>query len=258
MTVQGKGISLGQERSRYSGAMANKGLEDVAVELDSRSGGRLSGRLYEIIKARLLEGKHAPGTKLSVVSIRQEFGVSKQPVMEALRLLAGDGLIEIRPQIGSVVSSYSTEEMHDFFHMFAGLEGAVAGVAARRRTPEAVRQLREVSAEIRALSEKADVEGRAKDYLTLNRRFHDGIRRMAASRIIADTSRRMWDISDFLISTAGYSGSMGDAVDDRQDDHDHILEALAEGDEHQAKSLMEAHILGTIDILEGYTPTPEA
>ena len=75
-------------------------MAPVSVPLNQRStgtGGRLLGRIYEAIQNRLLEGEYPAGTKLSVEAIRAEFGVSKQPVMEALRLLSADGLVEIFP-----------------------------------------------------------------------------------------------------------------------------------------------------------------
>lgn len=219
----------------------------------SRTGGRLSGHMYESIKARLLQGDVPANGRLSVEALRAEFGVSKQPVMEALRLLAADGLVEILPQIGCVVSTYSASEVEDFFHMFAGLEGAVAGVAARRCTPAALAELDAVSRQIRALATNPDPGIRSLEYLTLNRDFHERIHRMAGSRIIADTSRRMWDLSDFLINTAGVSRPMATSVDDRQDDHDRIREALASGDAAAAKTQMEHHILETVDLLHGRT-----
>jgi DNA-binding GntR family transcriptional regulator len=68
----------------------------------------------------LLEGEYPAGTTLSVEAIRTEFDVSKQPVMEALRLLSADGLVEILRQIGCGVTEYSLEEVEDFFRMLAG------------------------------------------------------------------------------------------------------------------------------------------
>jgi DNA-binding GntR family transcriptional regulator len=56
-----------------------------------------------------------------------EFGGSKQPVMEALRRLSGDGLIEILPQVGSRVAT--PRDVSDFDVMFGGFEGTIAGVA---------------------------------------------------------------------------------------------------------------------------------
>lgn len=217
----------------------------------SRTGGRLSRNIYEAIKTQLLQGELPPDGRLSVETIRGEFGVSKQPVMEALRLLAAEGLVEILPQIGCVVSTYSSAEVEDFFHMFAGLEGAVAAVAARRCSKTALEELDAVSRKIRRLATYPDPDIRSLEYLSLNRTFHECIHRMAGSRIVAHTSRRMWDLSDFLINTAGVSQPMATSVDERQDDHDRIRSALAAGDPLAAKTRMENHILETVELLHG-------
>ncbi|MFC9557356.1 GntR family transcriptional regulator [Rhodococcus sp. NPDC056960] len=223
----------------------------------SRTAGRLSVQMYVAIKTRLLRGNAPPGARLSVEELRAEFGVSKQPVMEALRLLTADGLVEILPQIGCVVTTYSPEEVEDFFHMFAAVQGAVAAVAALHCTPAALDELDIVSQQIRALAANPDQEIR-NDYLRLNRDFHECIHSIAGSRMITDTSRRMWDLSDFLINTARMAQPMATSIDGRQDDHDRIRNALASRDADAAKAEMEQHVLETLDLLQGWDLTLSA
>src|SRR4029450_8822754 len=62
------------------------------------SGARLSAVLYDTLKSRLLEGVYAAGDRIVVEQVRQEFQVSKQPVMDALRRLAADRLLASIPQ----------------------------------------------------------------------------------------------------------------------------------------------------------------
>ena len=76
----------------------------------------------------------------------------------------------------------------------------------------------------------------------LNRRFHHAIHDMAHSRIMADTSRRMWDLSDFLINTSDVPQPFSAALDDRHADHERILAALHAGDQDdRARRDGEAH-----------------
>src|SRR4029079_8661472 len=82
-----------------------------AVAALQRGGSRLNHAVYDQLKERLLEGRYTAGERLSTEALRTEFGVSKQPVMEALRRLAGDGLVEIVPQVGSRVATYSPREV---------------------------------------------------------------------------------------------------------------------------------------------------
>ena len=69
-----------------------------------RGGGRLNHAVYGELRERLLSGRYAAGARLSTEELRTEFGVSKQPVMEALRRLSADGMVEIVPQVGSLVA----------------------------------------------------------------------------------------------------------------------------------------------------------
>ena len=55
----------------------------------------------------------------------------------------------------------------------------------------------------------------------------------------------MHDLSDFLINTTGVPGALSGALNDRHNDHEHIIEALAAGDAERARSLTHAHIATT-------------
>src|SRR3954453_56299 len=166
-----------------------------AVASLHRGGSRLNHAVYDQLKERLLEGRYPAGERLSTEALRTEFGVSKQPVMEAMRRLAGDGLIEIVPQVGSRVATFPPREVSDFFVMFGGFEGTIAGIAALRRTTRQLAELEDISSRIGALRTSPGTGDRAHGYRVLNRRFHHVIHDMAHSRIMAETSRRMWDLS---------------------------------------------------------------
>ncbi|MGW5340849.1 GntR family transcriptional regulator [Rhodococcus pyridinivorans] len=213
------------------------------------SGARLSSALYDILKTRLLEGRYTTGEKIVVESIRQEFGVSKQPVMDALRRLSSDKLVYIVPQVGCEVVSYTPREVEDFFTLFGGFEGAIAAVAATRRTEAQVRELDLISARVDALIASDDPEVRAHGYRVHNREFHAAIHAMAHSRIMEETSQRMWDLSDFLINTAGITNPLASALPNRQHDHHEIAEAIRNRDAAAAREAMERHIVGTIAVI---------
>lgn len=211
-----------------------------------RSAMRLGAWLYDELKSQLLEGRYGSGTRLSVEQIRVEFGVSKQPVMEAMRRLSSDGLVHITPQVGCQVAQYSPMEIADFFRLFGSFEAAIAEVAAERRTPAQLLALDEVSRRVLALRDETDPVQRVHSYRLLNREFHGVIHEMAQSSIMVEASRRMWDLSDFLINTTGLARAMDEPLDDRQHDHDRIRDALAAGDGPAARREMEQHIAATL------------
>ena len=213
-----------------------------------RPSGRMSAQVYELLKGRLVSGEFAPESWIRVESLKVEYGVSKQPIMDALRMLNADGLVEIIPQVGCQVASYTATEIADFFSMFGGIEGSIAAAAAIRATREQLNELRRISDQIAQLRDLTDSSQRSQAYLSLNREFHATIYAMADSRIMTELSQRMHDLSDFLINTSGVPGALSGALNDRHDDHERIIEALTQGDAEMARSLTHAHIATTAHI----------
>jgi DNA-binding GntR family transcriptional regulator len=206
---------------------------------------RLGELAQQEIKGRLLDGIYTPGQKLVVEDLSAEFGVSRQPIMEALRVLSAEGLVTIIPQVGCRVASYDAQEVRDFFALFATMEGAVAALAATRRTDADLRALNEISARIGALLDEEDLTERAHSYRIRNREFHAQIHAMADSAIIADLSRRMWNLSDFLINTAELTNPLH-SIARRHLDHQSVQQALEAKDGEQARRTMEDHILANV------------
>ena len=213
------------------------------------SGKRLAPLIYDLLKDRLLEGAYHAGERLPVEALKAEFDVSKQPIMDALRRLASDGLVEIIPQVGCRIPVHEPQDVTDFFAVFGGMEGAVAGVAALRGTPGQLAELTAVNASIGELADDPDPSVRAHQYRVLNRQFHAIVHTMAHSPVVAEISRRMWDMSDLLISTSGVPQPLASSVPGRHDDHEQIIAALRERDQARAKDEMEAHIVGTVALI---------
>ena len=102
MTVSGE---FGSQRRPRGGG----GSETIAqITALRRTGGPLNHAVYDMLRERLLEGRYPAGTRLPTDDLRAELGVSKQPVMEALRRLAADGVVQIVPQVGSAWSPATT------------------------------------------------------------------------------------------------------------------------------------------------------
>ncbi|GGA61596.1 GntR family transcriptional regulator [Pseudoclavibacter endophyticus] len=89
------------------------------------------------LRRLVLSGDYPPGTQLAEVALAQEFDVSRTPVREALKQLENEGLVEIRPKVGTFVRTPTQREIVELFELKEGLEGLAAGLLARRgTTPE--------------------------------------------------------------------------------------------------------------------------
>lgn len=205
----------------------------------------LSDVAYEFTKERILDGAIGRGEWIRVEDIAAKLGMSRQPVMDALRRLSIESIIEIVPQVGSRVAVTDPREIADFFRFFATTEGLTAEFAASRANAAETSELRRIHREIAALAEsKAPQMKLARRYRLLNRAFHSQIHSMSHSKIVSDIGASNWDRSDFFIAVA----SPGDLVFARRikiahAEHGQILAAIAKGDAKGAAAAMGAHLL---------------
>jgi DNA-binding GntR family transcriptional regulator len=215
-------------------------------EPSARTGQRLALVLLDELKERLLAGRYPAGSRISIEKVKAEFGVSKQPVMDAMRRLEATGIVQIVPQSGCRVAHYSAQEIRDFFNLFGRFEGEIAAAAAARRLDAQLFELDDAWQRIADLEELNDPEERSREYRFLNRKYHLVIHRMSHSRVMANLSERMWDLSDFLVTTIGGVQRLSESIHDLNHDHDVIRTAIRSQNPEVARAAMESHIVGTV------------
>ena len=202
---------------------------------------RLSEKAYEITRQRLLDGDFGLGERLSVSKLGTEIGASRQPVMDGLKRLENEGLLEIIPQVGVQVAALEPREIVDFFRLFAVVEGLGAMLAAERADAAGVARLAEINAEIgHLLSQGSNVQIKA--YRQLNRAFHIQILTLAQSTTLAAIAHSLRDRSDFFINTALTANLFTTRLTDAHREHELICQAIATNDAAAAQRVMDDHI----------------
>lgn len=205
----------------------------------------LAERAYAHVKTQMMDGRYPEGDWIPVEVIADELGISRQPVMDAIKRLSSEGFIEIVPQVGSRVRKYSEGEIRDFYQLFASSEALTAELAAQRATPSDITHLRLISQQISELFRlSAEDKERGRLYRVLNRRLHAEIRRVMRSPSLAEIVESLGDRSDFYIAGAPrpvFSPGLIDA----HAEHERVIDAIASGDERLARATMEAHIRAT-------------
>lgn len=147
----------------------------------------LQERIFEGLRDRILCGELSPGESLSEMTLAAEFGVSRTPVREALKLLQSEGLLEVRPRVGTFVATQSRRELIELFEMKALLEGAAARLLAARGDEVVLERLHHNVQD----SEAAVARGDAEAYAALVYDFHDTIVRGAGSSKLASVYRSL-------------------------------------------------------------------
>ncbi len=194
----------------------------------------LRERVTEQIRTAILSGRLRPGERLVEESLAEDFRVSRNPVREALRSLAAEGLVVLTPRRGAAVANFTPEEGREMIEVRAMLEAMNARLAARRRAPEMLAALRQVLAEGRAKARS----GGARELVRLNGRFHDLLAAAGRNRILGDLMRSLRERTNLVFAPL----NAGRAAQNWEE-HAAILEAVIAGDEELAALLASRHVL---------------
>ena len=206
---------------------------------------RLTEHAYEYTKGLLLDGALPPGSRVRVEDVVKALNASRQPVMEAFKRLAGEGFLEIIPQVGCRVVTPNPREIGDFFRLFASAEALTAELAASRGDAAERIELRRIHGEIAELRQSVDTPAKiAHAYRLLNQQFHGAVHAMAHSPLVASCAAGYWDRSDFYIATALGGGLVfARRVAQAHAEHEAIVAAIEGGEPNVASAMMERHIL---------------
>jgi DNA-binding GntR family transcriptional regulator len=137
-------------------------------------------RAYEIasqLEAEIISGKRKPRERLVELELAAQFGASRAPVREALRLLEREGLVSSGPR-GAQVTAITPEEVADIFEILANLEELYTSRATPHVAPEALQKMERVLAEMAGAVKANDVPR----YFDLNIGFHHFIRAACPNR----------------------------------------------------------------------------
>lgn len=89
-----------------------------------------TGRVVEVLRELILTNTFPPGARLAETELAEQLGVSRTPVREALRQLAAEALVELPPNKGARVASWSPDEIESVFELRSTLEPRLTGLAA--------------------------------------------------------------------------------------------------------------------------------
>jgi DNA-binding GntR family transcriptional regulator len=202
-------------------------------------------KVAESVRNLIVEGRLPSGCHLVESELATAVGVSRQPVREALQILAHDGWIDLRPGYGAFVHTPTAQEIDDIFRVRTALEGDAAARAAERvregtAPAGSLERLRCVLEEGALGSTDADTT-RIVDY---NSVLHAAIIDIAGNRVLADMAaaiagRVRWYFAAIAVVRAPSSWK----------EHASVVNAILAGDSPGAGELMRAHTSRSRDLL---------
>lgn len=142
----------------------------------------LADQVFDHLENDILSGKYRRGEILTESKLSAELGVSRTPIREALRRLEQEHIIEESGK-GSVVIGINEKDLEDIFMIRKSLECQVAALAARNRTEEQLKQLREALEFQEFYLNKKDPD----QIKLMDSRFHETLYKLSGSTAFYDT-----------------------------------------------------------------------
>jgi DNA-binding GntR family transcriptional regulator len=192
--------------------------------------------VYDIIKSLIMDRKYMPGDKISIDQLKEDLGVSRTPIVIALKMLEKDMLITTKPRRGHYVRTFSKREIIDVLELREALEALGARGAARRITESQMKELW-------GFFKDVDVEGDPRalaDYAKEDQGFHEYIMEIAGGEIFSSVFKA------YAIVTFTYHADLpgGFVRHPRETIQEHLemIDAICERDADRAEALMRRHM----------------
>lgn len=193
--------------------------------------------LLDRIRGLVLGGDFPPGAVLPETFLAQEFDVSRTPIREALKQLQHEGLVEIRPKVGTFVREPTRREIIELFQLKESLEGLAASLLAGRGDVQELSVLRRNLEE----SEIAVLTNDSEDYARLVHEFHWTIIRGSDNQKLHEHYERLMNqlaYQRLVLRTVEHPGR----IEASTREHRAVVEMIEHKDPFGAESAMRNHV----------------
>ncbi len=194
--------------------------------------------LYEEVAERLRERifnrELSPGDWVDESVLTAQYGISRTPLREAIKLLASEGLITMKPRRGAYVTEVSEQDLREVFELLALLESDAAGVVATQKNETLMAALEKLHLQL--IAAKTDREA----FFSINEQFHTMLLKAAGNRWREQT---VADLRKVMKLNRHHSLFKTGRVDESLKEHDAIMQALRIGDGTMAVNAMRYHMM---------------
>jgi len=213
--------------------------------------------IYDDLKKRILTLELEPGVALDETSLSEHYRISRTPLREVLRGLAGEGCVEIVNNRGAYVSAMSHKVLRDFFITAPMIYSAIGRLAAQNAKPRQIQEIRDIQAKFRAAIES----GSSTDMVYWNQCFHALMGEMADNPYLKPSYDRLL-IDHARISQTFYrprDPEMACRNVEALKHHDDMISAIETGESQAIVDLIVEHWELSRDLIEYFVkPDPLA
>ncbi len=205
----------------------------------------------ELLRQRIFKRELEPGNWIDELKIAAEYGISRTPLREALKVLATEGLVTMKVRRGAYVTEVSRSDLADVYHLLALLESDAAGVVANIATDDELAELQKLHKELEAAAKTVNA-GKAPapntdQFFAINERFHTRLLAIANNRwrdqMVADLRKVMkLNRHNSLLKTGRIAESLAE--------HQAIMAALLARDAQRTQERMREHFANGLEAAE--------
>jgi len=198
----------------------------------------LSEQAYLRIRDQIVTLSLPPGSVIEESRLRQELGLGRTPIREALKRLAQEDLVAVIPNRGTFVAGIAITDLAAITEIRVELEGFAFGLAAERATADECAAFRELISELEAIQSDGRAPG-SEALMQVDQRLHQAVYRATHNRFLEDALERYFRLSLRLWHLVLDRVHMEDAVQE----HREILEAIVAGEGDRAESAIRRHVI---------------
>jgi len=189
----------------------------------------------ERLRDMIVQGELAPGAKLVERVLCERLGVSRTPLREAIKRLASEGLVALRPNRGAIVTPLTLATVRETFEVMGALEALAGQLACRNSTDAQLAEIRAQHFEMLACHARGDLAG----YFRCNQAIHLAIVAASGNATLAATYRTL----NAHVRRARYLANLSRGRwDQAVAEHEEILAALVARDGARLQRLLSEHL----------------
>ncbi len=194
----------------------------------------LGSEIATMIKQRIINGKINPGDRIVEILLAKELGISQTPIREAIRILAGENVVNIEPNKGALVRNLSAKDVFEVYSYRAVLEGMAIRLAVQNATINDTRHLEQHYNEMKRKLEDDSVESLSED----SGYIHYYIIKLSKHALVLS----MYEFISFRIQLVNRILGRKFSKEREVLEHWELIEALKHGNADEAERTMREHI----------------
>lgn len=202
----------------------------------------LHEELADILREMIVDCRLTPGDRINERQLTEQFGVSRTPLREALKVLSKEGLIQLNVNRGAIVAPVTLSDLQEVFPVLAALEGAAGELACEKITDRQLQSIRQVQVRM----EQAYRDGDLAAYFRHNQDIHERILAAADNPTLASHHRSLYG----RVKRARFLANLSnERWQEAVHEHAEILAALEARDGAKLSGLLRHHLAGKLAAL---------